>query len=167
MKSPPLSQKADGQTALLFERADGAPMPVIANIACKREWYADAMGVAPGELLSEVRRRQEIKIKPNLVAEAPFLHNVITKEIDVQKILPLPTYHELDGGPYISAGVFIAQDPDSGARQRLDSQDARLRTRPVRPARPAAPPERDDKTRRRTWRTPQGGRLRRVWTLCF
>ena len=109
-----LSQKADGQTALLFEQTDGAPMPVIANIACKREWYADAMGVAPRELLREVQRRQEIKIKPNVVSKAPFLHNVITKEIDVQKILPLPTYHELDGGPYISAGVFIAQDPDSG-----------------------------------------------------
>ena len=109
-----LSQKADGETALLFERTDCAPMPVVANIACKREWYADAMGVAPGELLREVQRRQEIKIRPNVVSEAPFLNTIITKEIDVQKILPLPTYHELDGGPYISAGVFIAQDPDSG-----------------------------------------------------
>lgn len=110
-----LSQKEDGRNALLFERTDGAPMPVAANVACKREWYADAMGVAPGELLREVQRRQEIKIKPNAVADAPFLRNVITKDIDVRKILPLPTYHELDGGPYISAGVFIAQDPDSGA----------------------------------------------------
>ncbi|MDE0341146.1 MAG: UbiD family decarboxylase, partial [Nitrospinae bacterium] len=109
-----LSQKADGQTALLFERTDGAPMPVAANVACRRDWYADALGVAPGELLREVQRRQEIKIKPNAVADAPFLRNVITKDIDVQKILPLPTYHELDGGPYVSAGVFIAQDPDSG-----------------------------------------------------
>lgn len=110
-----LSQKEDGRNALLFERTDGAPMPVAANVACRREWYADAMGVAPGELLREVQRRQEIKIKPNAVADAPFLRNIITKDIDVRKILPLPTYHELDGGPYISAGVFIAQDPDSGA----------------------------------------------------
>ena len=29
-----LSQKADGETALLFEQTDGAPMPVAANIAC-------------------------------------------------------------------------------------------------------------------------------------
>ncbi len=110
-----LSQKEDGRNALLFERTDGAPMPVAANVACRRDWYADAMGVAPGELLREVQRRQEIKIKPNAVADAPFLRNVITKDIDVRKILPLPTYHELDGGPYISAGVFIAKDPDSGA----------------------------------------------------
>ena len=110
-----LSQKEDGRNALLFERTDGAPMPVAANVACRRDWYADAMGVAPGELLREVQRRQEIKIKPNAVADAPFLRNVITKDIDIRKILPLPIYHELDGGPYISAGVFIAQDPDSGA----------------------------------------------------
>ncbi len=108
------SQNADGDTALLFERTDGPPVPVAANIACRREWYADAMRVAPEELLREVQRRQEIKMKPHTVADAPFLHNVITKNIDVQKILPLPVYHELDGGPYISAGVFVAQDPDSG-----------------------------------------------------
>ncbi len=110
-----LSQKADGRTALVFERTDGAPMPVAANVACRRAWYADAMGVAPQDLLRETQRRQERKIKPRAVSDAPFLHKIITAEIDVQKILPLPTYHELDGGPYISAGVFIARDPEAGA----------------------------------------------------
>lgn len=110
-----LSQKADGRTAVVFERTDGAPMPIAANVACRRAWYADAMGVAPGDLLGETQRRQERKIKPRAVADAPFLHKVVTKEIDILKILPLPTYHEMDGGPYISAGVFVARDPDTGA----------------------------------------------------
>lgn len=109
-----LSRKADGETALLFERTDGAPMPVAANVACRRAWYADAMGVAPEALLREFQRRQEIRLKPRAADDAPFLHAVLTKGIDVRKILPLPTYHELDGGPYVSAGVFIARDPDTG-----------------------------------------------------
>ncbi len=110
-----LSQKADGRAALLFEKTDGAPMPVVANIACQRSWYADTMGVAPEQLLREVQRRQEVKIAPRLAPDAPFLHNVVTRGFDVRKLLPLPTYHELDGGPYISAGVFVARDPDTGA----------------------------------------------------
>ena len=38
-----LSQKLDGDSAVLFEATDGAPMPVASNIACRREWYAEAM----------------------------------------------------------------------------------------------------------------------------
>ncbi len=109
-----LSQKLDGESAVLFEATDGAPMPVAANIACRREWYAEAMGVAPEQLLREVRLRQEIRIAPKEVSDAPFLENIQTGKIDIRNLLPLPTYHELDGGPYISAGVFFAKDPETG-----------------------------------------------------
>jgi 2,5-furandicarboxylate decarboxylase 1 len=109
-----LSQKLDGESAVLFEATDGAPMPVAANIACRREWYAEAIGVAPERLSQEVRLRQEVRIAPEAVPDAPFLEKVVSKNIDVLKRLPLPTYHELDGGPYISAGVFFAKDPDTG-----------------------------------------------------
>ena len=110
-----LSQRLDGERAVLFEATDGPPMPVLANICARREWYAEAMGVPPGRLLPELQRRQEVRIPPRPAADAPFLRNVQTRGIDVRKSLPLPTYHEMDGGPYISAGVFFARDPDTGA----------------------------------------------------
>ncbi len=110
-----LSQKFDGESAVLFEANDGAPMSIAANIACRREWYAEALGVEPADLLYEVQRRQEVRIKPKIVPDAPFLQNCTSGGIDILKLLPLPTYHELDGGPYISAGVFFARDPDTGA----------------------------------------------------
>ncbi len=110
-----ISKKLDGQTAVLFESTDGPPIPVAANIACRREWYAESIGVSPGDLLGELQRRQEVRIPPRLVSNPPFLENVVTKDIDILKQLPLPTYHEMDGGPYISAGVFFARDPETGA----------------------------------------------------
>lgn len=110
-----LSQKLDGERAVLFESTDGPPMPVAANICARREWYAEAMGVPPERLLLELQRRQEIRVPPRAVADAPFRRNVQTRAIDVRKVLPLPTYHERDGGPYVSAGVFFARDPDTGA----------------------------------------------------
>jgi 2,5-furandicarboxylate decarboxylase 1 len=109
-----LSQKCDGKNAVLFETTDGVPLPVVANIACRREWYAEIMKVKPTELLYEVQRRQDLRIKPKSVLDAPFLQKVVSDGIDIVKLLPLPIYHELDGGPYISAGVFFAQDPDTG-----------------------------------------------------
>lgn len=109
-----LSKKYDGESALLFEFTDGPAIPVVANIACRREWYADALGVSPGELLATLQNRQDTRIPSTVTQDAPFLENVVSKNIGVQKILPLPTYHELDGGPYISAGVFFVQDPETG-----------------------------------------------------
>lgn len=110
-----MSKKHDGESALVFETTDGPAMPVCANIACRREWYAEALGVAPENLLREVLRRQQIRIPPRNVDDAPFLETLADEKIDVLKLLPLPTYHELDGGPYISAGVFFARDPETGA----------------------------------------------------
>lgn len=110
-----LSQERDGKSAVLFDFTDGAPLPVVANIACCREWYAEILKVKPSELLYEVQRRQELGIKPKSISEAPFLQKVVSDGIDIAELLPLPIYHELDGGPYISAGVFFAQDPDTGA----------------------------------------------------
>ena len=109
-----ISKKYDGESALLFESTDGPAMPIAANVACRREWYADSLGVPPGELLAALQDRQDIRISPAAALDAPFLENVVSKNIDVRKILPLPTYHELDGGAYISAGVFFVQDPDTG-----------------------------------------------------
>jgi len=110
-----VSQRLDGERAVLFESTDGPPVPVAANVCSRREWYAEAMGVPPGQLLPELQRRQEVRIPPRPVADAPFWRNVQTKDIDILRILPLPTYHERDGGPYVSAGVFFARDPDTGA----------------------------------------------------
>jgi len=110
-----VSQKLEGDRAVLFEATDGPPMPVLANICTRREWYAEAMGVPPERLLPELQRRQEVRIPPRKSGDAPFLKNVQTRDIDVRKVLPLPTYHERDGGPYISAGVFFVRDPDTGA----------------------------------------------------
>ncbi|MEE9275759.1 MAG: UbiD family decarboxylase [bacterium] len=109
-----VSQRLDGEKAVRFEATDGPPMPLVANVCCRREWFADALGVPAGDLLPELQRRQEVRLPPREVGDAPFLKNVRTEDIDVGKILPLPTYHEHDGGPYVSAGVFFAHDPETG-----------------------------------------------------
>ncbi len=52
---------------------------------------------------------------PEYVDEGPILENVLEGDaIDLTKF-PVPTWHELDAGPYIGTGdCFITRDPDLG-----------------------------------------------------
>jgi 2,5-furandicarboxylate decarboxylase 1 len=47
------------------------------------------------------------------VASAPAQEQV-HRNVDLQKLLPLPTHNELDYGPYISAGLLITRNPRNG-----------------------------------------------------
>ncbi|NIO11987.1 MAG: UbiD family decarboxylase, partial [Deltaproteobacteria bacterium] len=52
---------------------------------------------------------------PKMVDSGPLMENVLRgEEVDMLKI-PVPIWHELDGGPYIGTGLaVIVKDPDTG-----------------------------------------------------
>jgi 2,5-furandicarboxylate decarboxylase 1 len=102
--------------ALLFNRVKGSELSCISNLLTTYERIALYLGceVADiprvyGEKLKNpiepvVVDRSAAKVKETVVAEA---------DIDLAK-LPIPVHNKLDGGPYLSAGVMIIRDPDSG-----------------------------------------------------
>jgi 2,5-furandicarboxylate decarboxylase 1 len=53
-------------------------------------------------------------VKPKRVANAPVKDVILTgKKVDLYK-LPVPVFSVMDGGPMITGGVIIAEDPDHG-----------------------------------------------------
>ncbi len=60
-------------------------------------------------------KRTSKLVPPQLVDEAPFME-VVQKgdEVDLTKI-PVPTWGEHDSGPYITCGVLVNRDPESGS----------------------------------------------------
>ena len=110
-----ISKKFDGEKAVLFESTNGPKVPIISNIVCNRDWYSEKLGINPRDLLKELLVRHGKRIDPKLESNAPFLERTI-EEIKITDILPVPTYHEYDAGPYITAGVFFAHDPETGTR---------------------------------------------------
>src|SRR5439155_642151 len=53
-------------------------------------------------------------IKPNVVARAPFRERVLTgRDLDLRR-LPIPTYFPGDAGRYLTAGMLVARDPETG-----------------------------------------------------
>lgn len=104
--------------AILFENVKGHDMPVVANLLGTRQRLALALGLpkeTSREMINDdVRRRARIPGSTNTVSDAPCKEVVLEgDQLDLRK-LPAPVIHEKDAGPYITAGMVIARDPETG-----------------------------------------------------
>src|SRR5499427_1941632 len=108
-----IAKALDGRKATLFPRPDGHPVPVISGLTSDRGWMAEAMGVGNDRLLSTF---QEAALNPlpwREVASAP-VHEVVHRDVDLARLLPIPVHNEHDSGPYITAGLMITRNPRTG-----------------------------------------------------
>lgn len=107
-----------GGPALFFERVKGHSSPIVGNLVGTKRRLALAFGL-PGEerLLETYQRRRARKTKPRRVKSGPVKEVIIRdkRRLDLHA-LPIPVYHEGDGGPYITCGIVTAKDPVSGLR---------------------------------------------------
>ncbi len=55
-------------------------------------------------------------IPPVIAGQGPAQEVVHHAGIDLAQLLPVPTWFEREGGPYITAGVIVAKDPETGRR---------------------------------------------------
>jgi len=110
-----LSLRKDGPTQF-FRRVKGHNMPVVGNLLNSREKIARGIGVEPAALQDACLEALDHGIEPALEPEGP-VHEVIHEgRVDVPSMLPVPTWFENEGGPYITAGVVIVKDPETGRR---------------------------------------------------
>jgi 2,5-furandicarboxylate decarboxylase 1 len=110
-----IAKHFDGKLATLFPSPGGHPMPVVSGIVSVRQWMAEAMGVEPGELLTHFQRSALEPLPWREVAIAP-VQEIVHRNIDLARLLPLPTHNEHDSGPYITAGLMITRNPRTGAQ---------------------------------------------------
>jgi 2,5-furandicarboxylate decarboxylase 1 len=104
----------DRGPAVLFENT-GA-LPVIGNLLASRKRFAEGLGIAGDQLDARCLQALTHPIKPVVVASCPAQDVVHTDNIDLARLLPVPTWFERETGPYITAGVIIAKDPETGRR---------------------------------------------------
>lgn len=99
---------------IIFENVEGAKIPVVMGIFSSRERFAQALGIEKEKLVEEWLLRSENLIKPEIVSRAPIKDVVYTgKDVNLE-VLPILTHFKQDAGPYITAGILIARDPDTG-----------------------------------------------------
>jgi 2,5-furandicarboxylate decarboxylase 1 len=108
-----IAKRLDGRRATLFPRPGGHAIPVVSGLVSDRAWMAEAMGVEPGEVLA---RFQEAALAPLPWHEVSVAaaQEVVHRDVDLTRLLPIPVHNEHDGGPYITAGLMITRNPHTG-----------------------------------------------------
>jgi UbiD family decarboxylase len=91
-------------------------MPVVAHVLNSRTRFADALGVTRADLEERLQNALKKPIPPSLVREAPVQQCVHEAPLDVSALLPVPHWFERERAPYITAGVIVAKDPETGRR---------------------------------------------------
>jgi 2,5-furandicarboxylate decarboxylase 1 len=107
-------KKLDGGPALLFTKVDGFEQPVIGNLlSCQANCEA-AFGIDFNGIREFVGRALGAPKPPVLVERAPAQQHVHTKDIDLPRMLPVLHHSAEEGGRFITAGIVIVRDPDTG-----------------------------------------------------
>ncbi|NLS76068.1 MAG: UbiD family decarboxylase [Chloroflexi bacterium] len=100
-----------------FDSARGSEYPVAAGLCSHRDYMAAGLGVAREGLISALAEALAHPQPPPVVAEAPC-QEVVEREVDL-RALPILTHLAEDGGPYITSGVAIIQDPQYGRNMSI------------------------------------------------
>jgi 2,5-furandicarboxylate decarboxylase 1 len=100
--------------ALLFTSVRGYSMPVASGLLQSRKRLALGMGVAYEKIEAKLRDAMDHPISPKRTQKTPVKDVILTKnKVDLYQ-LPVPVFSVMDGGPMITAGVVIAEDPEFG-----------------------------------------------------
>jgi 2,5-furandicarboxylate decarboxylase 1 len=110
-----VSKTLEREQAVLFPAPDQHAIPVVANLFADRSWVAESIGAAPQDMLSRFQAAVRRPL-PWVEVEAAPVQEVIHREVDLLRQLPIPKHNEHDSGPYITAALLIARNPKNGVQ---------------------------------------------------
>ena len=103
--------------ALLFANVKDYPgWSVLGGLFATRKLVALGLGVPQDKLLELYMTLEDVRIPPETVATGPVKEVKWTgDQIDLTK-LPIVTHASKDCGAYVTIGVQVGKDPDTGVR---------------------------------------------------
>jgi 4-hydroxybenzoate decarboxylase len=103
----------ESRRPVLFKKVKGSHLPVVMNLYSDHERLREIIRCGPNKNFCQ-RLEEEIELAESLypyMEDDPDVDDLCSGKLSD---LPLLTYHERDGAPYITSGVFLANDPVSG-----------------------------------------------------
>lgn len=102
----------DAKAAVRFDRLKGSAIRAFAGILSSRERIADVLDVDTSEIQRHILASILKPVAPVIVDEAPVQEIEVGDGILTR--LPVPTFFSRETGPYITAGLIVARDPETG-----------------------------------------------------
>ncbi|MBV9813842.1 MAG: UbiD family decarboxylase, partial [Acetobacteraceae bacterium] len=102
------ASQRESDAPVLFRSVVGSEHPAVSNVFGSRKRLTTMLGGDASFCRQWVERMRSPALPPVCIDEPADLQELRLTA------LPQITYFERDGGPYLTAGVFLARDPDSG-----------------------------------------------------
>jgi 2,5-furandicarboxylate decarboxylase 1 len=99
--------------ALIFKNT-GTAFPLVGGVYNTRAKALIALQTTEQEVFDRILRGLSRRIPPIVVADAPVHENIIMGDAVDLSQLPVAKYSPDDGGPYITAGIVVSKDPETG-----------------------------------------------------
>jgi 2,5-furandicarboxylate decarboxylase 1 len=109
-----VAKKLDGGPAVLFEHVRGFDRPVVVGTDGTKERVAQNLGLRPVDLIERFGGAIGAPRPWQPVADGPVRARRLRPPFDLAALLPVPHHYEKEPGPFITSGVVVARDPDSG-----------------------------------------------------
>jgi UbiD family decarboxylase len=109
-----MEQVAKRRPVVVFENVKGTDFPVMSNMHASRPRLAMALGCSPRDMQKTFLAAMENPIPPKEVNTGPCKEVVLKGDAVDMLALPQVVHHGGDGGPYITAAISFAKDPDTG-----------------------------------------------------
>lgn len=104
---------AQSGPAIVFKQ-NGTPYPLVGGVYNSRSKALIAFQATEDTILETILDGLNHPLAPKIVDSGPVHENVIPAEkIDLSQ-LPVPKYSPSDGGSYITPGIVVSVDPDTG-----------------------------------------------------
>ena len=100
--------------AVVFRNIAGSEFTMAANVLAHRPRLAWAFETSEERMVHEFKERIQRPVPPTVLKDAPWQENSLLHDAADLRQLPILTHFEQDGGPYVTAGLVVARDPQSG-----------------------------------------------------
>lgn len=110
------SMESANMGATLMTAVEGSEFPLVGNLLSTMARIGLALGCEKNRTNDFLGECLDHPIKPVVVQEASCQENILLGEdVDLSK-LPIPRHAPKDGGPFITGGVIVSRNPETGVQ---------------------------------------------------
>lgn len=103
-----ITAKADGSSAILFEKIKGKPIRLVSNLVGTRSRFALAVNSKENKIHEKIIHAIEHAKKPKKTTEGQFMENHSSDF----SVLPIVTHFEKESGPFITSSIIYVKNPE-------------------------------------------------------
>lgn len=99
---------------ILFNKIKKSDIKSVGGLYGNRDIFFDLLGVTKEDRIYKFMQAL-VNLKPyNVATTGPVKENIITRNIDIMKLFPINKFNGKDSSNYITAGVLVLKDPETG-----------------------------------------------------